>query len=285
MSPAINGAGNIEGVRLEGVYVKACFVGALVVAVALLLALANGSSVAKNSLANDASTPMRFEVRTEGPAEQCGRQCRTWISATGSITDSTVSEFELFAKKFDIRGATLVVNSEGGSVLAALALGRIIRSLGMTTSVGRTTVLPSVVGDLERATLSPYADCESMCPFMLLGGVRRYVPAEAKVMIHQIWLGGKRKEALATNYSAEELTLVQRDIGSLARYTIDMGGDIQLIETSLKVPPWEPLYKLSAQELRDMRVTTVNQLFEADAPTAMGAVASTNGTAAQASRN
>jgi hypothetical protein len=265
--------------------VKGCFVAALVVAIALLLALVNGSSVAKNSLANDASAPMRFEVRTEGPADQCGRQCRTWISATGSITDSTVSEFELFAKKFDLRGATLVVNSEGGSVLGALALGRIIRSLGMTTSVGATTVLPAVVGDVERATLSPHGDCESMCPFMLLGGIRRYVPAEAQVMVHQIWLGGKRKGALAASYSAEELTLVQRDIGSLARYTIEMGGEIQLIETSLKVPPWEPLYKLSAQELRDMRVTTVNQLFEAAPPTAMGAVASTNGTAAQASRD
>src|SRR5258705_4620108 len=108
-----------------------------------------------------------------------------------------------------------------------------------------------------------------MCPFMLLGCIRRYVPAEAQVMVHQIWLGGKRKGALAASYSAEELTLVQRDIGSLARYTIEMGGEIQLIETSLKVPPWEPLYKLSVQELRDMRVTTVNQLFEADTPTAM----------------
>jgi len=172
---------------------------------------------------------MRFDLRTEGPAEQCSRQCRTWISAKGSITDGTVHEFELFAKKFDLRGATLVVNSEGGSVLAALAIGRIIRSLGMTTSVGTASLLPSVLGDAERATLSPYADCESMCPFMLLGGIRRHVPAEARVMVHQIWLGGKRKGALAASYSAEELTLVQRDVGTLASYTIEIGGGIKLI--------------------------------------------------------
>ena len=145
---------------------------------AFFLAPVNESSVANNSLANDTSTPMRFEVRTEGPAEQCSRQCRTWISATGSITDGTVHEFELFAKKLDLRGATLVVNSEGGSVLAAQAIGRIIRSLGMTTSVGTTSLLPSVLGDAQRAKLSPHADCESMCPFMLLGGIRRHVPAQ-----------------------------------------------------------------------------------------------------------
>jgi len=229
---------------------------------------------------------MRFELLTEGPAEQCSRQCRTWVSAMGSITDGTVREFEQFASKFDVRGATLVVNSEGGSVLAAMAIGRIIRSLGMTTSVGATTLLPSVVGDAQRATLSPHADCESMCPFMLLGGVRRHVPAEAQVMVHQIWLGGKRKEALAASYSAEELTLVQRDIGTLARYTIEMGGDVKLIETALRIPPWEPLYKLSADELRDMRITNVNQLFEVDSPIAMGSASSPKVTsAAQASRN
>src|SRR3979490_1551099 len=122
---------------------------------AFMLAPVNESSVAKNSLATDASAPMRFELITEGPAEQCSRQCRTWFSATGSITDGTVHEFELFAKKFDLRGATLVVNSQGGWVLAAVAIGRIIRSLGMTTSVGTASLLPSVLGDAERATLSP----------------------------------------------------------------------------------------------------------------------------------
>ena len=64
-----------------------------------------------------------------------------------------------------------------------------------------------------------------------------------------------------------------------------MGGDIKLIETALRIPPWEPLYKLSAEELRDMRITNANQLFEADTPIAVGSVASSKGTSAQASRN
>jgi hypothetical protein len=244
-------------------------VGVSTLAVACLMALANDSSSAKDE---KKPAPMRFEWRTEGPAERCGQQCRTWISATGVINESTARDFELFAKTSDktndVRGATLVLDSEGGSVLAALALGRAIRGYGMTTTVGRTNLLPAADGRALRATLSPTASCESMCAFILLGGTRRYVPPEARVLVHQIWLGSKSKRSLEFSYTAEELGLVQRDIGSLTRYTIDMGGGAELIEAALRVPPWEPMYALSREELRRMRVTTVDALFEADIPTA-----------------
>jgi len=87
-------------------------------------------------------------------------------------------------------------------------------------------------------------------------------------MVHQIWLGSKSKRALEFSYTAEELGLVQRDIGSLTRYTMEMGGGSELLETALRVPPWEPMHSLSRDELRRMRVTTVDTLFEADTPTA-----------------
>ena len=41
------------------------------------------------------------------------------------------------------------------------------------------------------------------------------------------------KRAREVTYSADELQLVQRDIGRLALYTIEMGGGIELIETAL----------------------------------------------------
>ena len=67
-----------------------------------------------------------------------------------------------------------------------------------------------------------------------LPGARRYVPPEAHVLVHQIWLGKKRKQALESNYSAEELNIVQRDIGRLAQYTMEMGGSGELLETALR---------------------------------------------------
>ena len=90
-----------------------------------------------------------------------------------------------------------------------------------------------------------FSFCESMCAFVLLAGVERQVPAEARVMVHQIWLGDRRDDPTAANYSAEDLVVVQRDIGRLAQYTMEMGGGIDLLEIALKIPPWEPMRQLS----------------------------------------
>jgi hypothetical protein len=78
------------------------------------------------------------------------------------------------------------------------------------------------------------------------------------VLVHQIWLGDRRDDPTAANYSAEDLVLVQRDIGKLAMYTIEMGGTIDLVETALKIPPWEPMRLLSREELRGMKLVTVD---------------------------
>lgn len=216
--------------------------------------------------ARDKSTPMRFEWRVEGPADQCGTTCRTWISAAGIITEDTQRTFESFARDRNVRGAKLVLDSEGGSVLSAMALGRAIRNLDITTTVGRTEPLPADGSGVRRAAISPDASCESMCAFVLLAGTRRYVPSEARVLVHQIWLGTKSKRARETSYTAEELRLVQRDVGKLVRYTAEMGGSMELIETALQVPPWEPMHRLTKDELRRMKMTTVDHLFEQDAP-------------------
>jgi hypothetical protein len=206
--------------------------------------------------------PMRFEWRNEGP--DCGSQCRTWISATGYITGETARDFDTFAQDPKVRGAVIVFDSDGGSVLGAIALGRAIRRLDMTTTVGKTSVLRY---DAERrASLSGDARCESMCAFLLLAGKDRYVPPQAQVLVHQIWLGKKRKQALESSYSADELNVVQRDIGRLAQYTVEMGGAIDLLEVALRVPPWEPLYRLSREELERMRLNTVETLFAQDVP-------------------
>jgi hypothetical protein len=239
-------------------------IGALALGCITLLASANTGSAAKD----DSESAMRFEWRVEGPAEQCGRSCRRWISAVGVVTDRTARDFESFARNNDVRGATLVLDSEGGSVLAAMTLGRAIRRLDITTTVGKTVALPAAGDKTPRAMLSPEAQCESMCAFILLGGSRRYVPPQARVLVHQIWLGNKSKRALEFTYSAEELRLVQRDIGSLARYTVEMGGSIELIETALRVPPWEPMHALSGEEVRLMQLTTVERLFEETVPVA-----------------
>ena len=237
-------------------------------AFALACSVAQASSAPPMPQDDSGNAPMRFEWRREGPAEACGANCGAWISAVGYITADTPREFEAFAKDPKTRGAILALDSDGGSVLGTLALGRTIRSLAMITTIGKTVVLPAGGNGERRATLSPNGNCESMCAFLLLAGARRYVPPEAQVLVHQIWLGKKRKHALESSYSAEELNVVQRDIGRLAQYTIEMGGSGELLETALRIPPWEPLYRLSSEELSRMRLSTANALFDRDAPAA-----------------
>ncbi|MCC7346810.1 MAG: hypothetical protein IT538_05365, partial [Variibacter sp.] len=167
---------------------------------------------------------MRFEWAKEGPAGACGEHCREWVAASGPITAETVRDFQLFAEARDLRGATMVVDSGGGSVLASLELGRQVRRLQMKTTVGRLSRL-SEPEDEGRFKLSPRGECASMCVFVLLGGVQRSVPAEARVLVHQIWPGAKRADASAESYTAEEMVRIQRDLGRIARYTVEMGGD------------------------------------------------------------
>jgi hypothetical protein len=222
--------------------------------------------------------PMTFEWRREGPADVCGTKCRSWVSAVGSITAETPRQFEAFARAHDIRGAVIAFDSGGGSVLGTLELGRMIRRLDMITTVGRTVVVPAEKGSEVRTTLSPKADCESMCAFALLGGTRRYVPAEARVLVHQIWLGDKRDDATAVSYSAEDLMVVQRDIGRLVQFTAEMGGGADLIETALRIPPWERLRPLSADELVRVKLQTGDGLFEPAHEPVVSSSASTTAT-------
>ncbi|MBN8964057.1 MAG: hypothetical protein J0H89_01460 [Rhizobiales bacterium] len=200
--------------------------------------------------------PMHFDLWTEGSAQTCGETCRTWVSAVGAITADTPRDFDAFAKSHNLAGVTIALDSDGGSVLGALSLGRSIRRLGMITTVGKTIPLSPGEGDVKRARLQPRAYCESMCAFVLLAGVERRVPAQARVMVHQIWLGDRRDDPTAASYSAEDLVVVQRDIGRLAQYTVEMGGGIDLLEIALKIPPWEPMRMLTREELRSMKVMT-----------------------------
>ncbi len=198
--------------------------------------------------ASDRTLPMQFELRHQSPAATCGDHCLTWIAADGAITSDTPREFQKFAQGRDLRGMTLALDSDGGSVLGAIALGREIRALGLATTVGRTVERDE--HGIAQVSLSADADCESMCPFVLLAGAHRSVPKEARVMVHQIWLGDRRDDPTAASYSAEDLVLVQRDIGRLAQYTAEMGANGELLNLALRIPPWEPMHLLTRDEMR-----------------------------------
>ncbi|HEY0235672.1 MAG TPA: hypothetical protein VGC86_11570 [Afipia sp.] len=186
--------------------------------------------------------PMTFKWIAARPGA-CEPDCRDWIAAVGIITGDTPALFDNFTKGRDLKGQRVVLDSSGGSVLDAIAMGRTWRSSGIVASVGIMTER-----DGARAVL-PDGYCESMCVFLLLGAATREIPPQAHVRVHQIWMGDRASDAKAASYSAQDMTIVERDVGRLAKYTFDMGGSGDLLALALSVPPWEPLHELTAEEL------------------------------------
>ncbi len=190
----------------------------------------------------------------------CQPNCRGWVSAVGIVTADTPQDFEEFARGRQLGGATIVLDSSGGSVNDSITLGRRWRNLGALTTVGISAQTRTAQGD--RASVAPEAYCESMCVFLLLSGKTRYVPEAAHVRVHQIWMGDRADDAKAASYTAQDLMIVERDIGRLAKFTFDMGGAGDLLSLSLSVPPWEDLHELSRAELRLTNLVTTDAVAE-----------------------
>jgi hypothetical protein len=232
--------------------------GCLVLALSSIAGIAGAPVPPDASIATSvgSSSPMHFTLFADGSVEACGLKCRPLIAATGMITADTPRQFIAFVRDNALQAAqgtqasaTVVLESDGGSVLGALDLGRAIRRFGFATTVGH--VVEHRAGNLMKyGETTARADCQSMCSFVLLGGVQRHVPPDARVLVHQIWLGDRREDAVAAEYTAEDLVVVQRDIGTIMQYTVEMGGDVELVALSLKVPPWEPMHTLTREELR-----------------------------------
>src|SRR6202163_1560168 len=226
---------------------------ALGIALSGVVATSGGSAHAGVTL-EERKLPMKFNWVA------CKPNCRGWVTAVGIVTADSPRDFEEFARGRQLNGATIVLDSSGGSVNDSITLGRRWRNLGALTAVGVSTATQTPQG--ARASVAPEAYCESMCVFLLLSGKVRYVPEAAHVRVHQIWMGDRADDAKAASYSAQDMMIVERDIGRLAKYTFDMGGAGDLLSMALSVPPWEELHELSREELRLTNLVTTEAVAE-----------------------
>jgi hypothetical protein len=232
----------------------------LLIGAALCIALVAllSSSAHADVAVEQRKLPMKFSW------VDCQPNCRGWITAVGIVTADSPKDFDEFARGRQLGGVTIVLDSSGGSVNDAIALGRRWRKLGALTTIGVSVQTNTAQGDL--GNVAPGAYCESMCVFLLLSGKTRYVPKAAHVRVHQIWMGDRVNEARSATYSADDLTIVERDIGRLAKYTFEMGGTGDLLSLSLNVPPWEDLRELSWDELRLTNLVTTDMVDQPGKP-------------------
>lgn len=165
--------------------------------------------------------------------------------ATGGVLELTgtidFGAFDRFKAEVDARGEyvqVVALDSPGGSVSDAVAIGELIREKGFATLV-HTGAL-----------------CASSCPLVFAGGVVRTAEPEAAVGVHQIYarvaqgtLPAGAKAAGTAMSDAQKTTAV------ITRHLSAMGIDPALWLHALETPP-ERMYYLTPAEMTEFRLTT-----------------------------
>jgi hypothetical protein len=185
--------------------------------------------------------PMTFELVGGGK-----------LMATGTITPGSS---EAFAAEVTRRGdyvKTVVLNSPGGSVNDALAMGRLIREKKFATEVeaGKT--------------------CASSCPLVFAGGVERRAGANAAIGVHQV-------AAVSSGNTAprDEMDVAQRISARCQRYLGEMGINLQAWVHAMETPH-DRLFVFKPDELKGLNiVTTTVTPAAAQAPVSAPAAART----------
>ena len=127
----------------------------------------------------DAAAPMRFvKVRSDDVA--CRPNCPEFISAEGKIVTGSADALERTLNAVGGRRLPIVINSAGGAVDDAMAMGRLIRAKRLAVVVAHTTLAPcphgaKTCGEAKGLADSRGAYCASACTLALAGGVERYV--------------------------------------------------------------------------------------------------------------
>lgn len=189
------------------------------------LQIAFAAAVAIAAGAASQAGAMTFQKFTDSP--KCAdRPC---VLASGTIDPDAGERFSAFVRKEKVpSNAIVVLDSDGGYVMASLELGAAIRKAGYSTRVRRG------------------GKCASACVYAFLGGVQRSLGDGAKVGVHQVASG----EALALG--AEEGQLV---MSMVATHISRMCGKLDLLIPTLRTKPRD-MHWLSAGELVRYAVVT-----------------------------
>ena len=152
------------------------------------------------------------------------------LVATGMILPGTV---EAFKAEVDKRGSyikTVVLNSTGGSVQDAIAMGRLIREKKFSTAV-------------ENGNF-----CASSCPLVFAGGVERRAGEKAAIGVHQVF-------SPTDNPAANNMDQAQRISADCQKFLVEMGVDPRLWIHAMETPRGE-LYHLRPDELLTLKLAT-----------------------------
>jgi hypothetical protein len=167
--------------------------------------------------------PMTFELVGGGE-----------LMATGTITPGIS---ENFAAEIGKRGdyiKTVVLNSPGGSVADAMAMGRLIRERKFATEV----------------EAGKY--CASSCPLVFAGGVERRSGDKPVIGVHQV----AALSSPAAIVVRDEMGVAQNISARCQRYLGDMGVNLQVWVHAMETPH-DKLFVFKPEELKSLNLVTI----------------------------
>ncbi len=224
--------------------------------------------------------PMRvFIVRNSDP--KCEPTCPQWIAAEGEITNGTPQAFRKVFKQMGKAKLPVIIRSPGGSIDAALEIGRMLRQRDLTVAVGytqfkgcspadKTCKLPKQdKGIYNGVIVEDGAFCISACPILLAGGATRLISYRARAGVHEpktTWtrvyvryreyyriINGKKKitsrKILSRKNVREKVTygIDKRLRKTLTTYFKSMGIDLAILDESSKASFQEINFLTQAQ--------------------------------------
>ncbi|MES2194948.1 MAG: hypothetical protein V4517_11055 [Pseudomonadota bacterium] len=155
------------------------------------------------------------------------------LMATGTITPGISEAFAAEVGKRSDYIKTVVLNSPGGSVTDALAMGRLIRESKFATEV----------------EAGKY--CASSCPLVFAGGVERRAGDKAAIGVHQVAALGSAQAGVPRN----EMSVAQNISARCQRYLGDMGINLQVWVHAMETPN-DRLFIFKPDELKSLYLVT-----------------------------
>lgn len=154
------------------------------------------------------------------------------LIAVGTIYPGSADAFKAEVEKRGGYIKTVVLNSSGGSVTDAIAMGRLIRDRKFATAVENGAI------------------CASSCPLIFAGGVDRRAGDKSTIGVHQAFAPGD-----ASGDGAASMAHAQRVSAECQKYLADMGVDLRLWVHAMETPK-EQLYFLKPDELLSLKLAT-----------------------------
>ncbi len=166
---------------------------------------------------------------------------RVTILLNGDIDDNAARDFDFFIKVNDITEAIVYLNSQGGTLQQALALGELIRKYKFDTNIG----IPSR-GEMKQygsnmmyeGRIDPGV-CVSACVYTYAGGVGRFWTGDPSNKAASSWLG------LHQFYLKDQETALQSGqviSATLVTYLAKMGIDTLAFSASASTKPNEIMW-------------------------------------------